>query len=100
AMVVERFERSCILVGHSMGGMVVQKYLERHEARAAVLMASVPPSGLTGSVARLMTTDPLLLLRMSMIHVGNPTPEDLDIARRTVFSEDISDEDLRPFPRN
>ena len=32
-----------VLVGHSMGGFVVQKYLERLEAPGAVLMASVPP---------------------------------------------------------
>lgn len=34
-----------IVVGHSMGGFVVQKYLEKNDAPAAVLLASAPPRG-------------------------------------------------------
>ena len=34
-----------VVIGHSMGGFVVQKYLEQHPAPAAVLMASAPPAG-------------------------------------------------------
>ena len=34
-----------IVVGHSMGGFVVQKFLESHHAPAGVLMASAPPRG-------------------------------------------------------
>ena len=35
-----------VLIGHSMGGFVAQKYLEDHAAAGAVLMCSVPPQGL------------------------------------------------------
>ncbi|QLL06173.1 alpha/beta hydrolase [Mycobacterium vicinigordonae] len=44
-----------VLVGHSMGGFIVQKYLERHGAAGAALLAPVPPRGvlrLTLDVAR------------------------------------------------
>jgi pimeloyl-ACP methyl ester carboxylesterase len=34
-----------ILIGHSMGGFIVQKYLHRNEAPAAVLLASASPRG-------------------------------------------------------
>ena len=34
-----------ILIGHSMGGFVIQKYLERQTAAGGVLVASVPPTG-------------------------------------------------------
>ncbi|MBB2894367.1 alpha/beta hydrolase [Flexivirga oryzae] len=34
-----------VLVGHSLGGFVVQRYLERHDVPAAVLVGSTPPSG-------------------------------------------------------
>jgi len=37
--------RSPVLVGHSMGGFVVQKYLENNRVPAAVLLASMPPRG-------------------------------------------------------
>ncbi len=45
---VERMPAPPLLIGHSMGGFVVQKYLEREAAAGAVLMASVPPRGLSG----------------------------------------------------
>jgi pimeloyl-ACP methyl ester carboxylesterase len=38
-----------VLVGHSLGGLVVQQYCERHPSAAAVLMASCPPTGLMGT---------------------------------------------------
>jgi pimeloyl-ACP methyl ester carboxylesterase len=31
-----------VLIGHSMGGFVVQKYLEKYQAPGAVLMCAVP----------------------------------------------------------
>jgi pimeloyl-ACP methyl ester carboxylesterase len=47
-----------ILVGHSMGGFVVQKYLERNQAPAAVLLASAPPRGHLRSLLRLLRQRP------------------------------------------
>jgi non-heme chloroperoxidase len=41
-----------ILVGHSMGGLVVQRYLERHAAEKAVLLGAVPPNGLQGDALK------------------------------------------------
>jgi hypothetical protein len=35
-----------VLIGHSLGGLVVQKYLEKRDAPAAVLIASSPASGM------------------------------------------------------
>ena len=46
AEVVADLAAAPVLIGHSMGGFVVQKYLERHAVPAAVLMCSVPPQGL------------------------------------------------------
>lgn len=45
ASVVDPLTPRPILVGHSMGGFVVQKYLVNHSAPAAVLLASAPPRG-------------------------------------------------------
>lgn len=51
--VANTLPRSPVLVGHSMGGFVVQKYLEScTDARAAVLMASAPPKGAAPAAAR------------------------------------------------
>lgn len=42
-----------VLIGHSMGGLVVQKYLENHAAPAAILLAAVPPAGILATTLRL-----------------------------------------------
>jgi pimeloyl-ACP methyl ester carboxylesterase len=41
--VISRLPADPVLVGHSMGGFIVQKYLESASAPAAVLMSSAPP---------------------------------------------------------
>lgn len=54
-----------VLIGHSMGGFVVQQYLQSHRARAAVLMASMPThAARRAAVAvRIMRRHPLVTLR-------------------------------------
>jgi pimeloyl-ACP methyl ester carboxylesterase len=47
-----------VVIGHSMGGFIVQKYLETHDAPAGVLVASVPPRGHLGAVLRLVRRHP------------------------------------------
>ncbi len=57
-----------VLIGHSLGGYVVQKYLEVQPAPAAVLLASVPVGGSFRFVRRmlwyLLRQHPLRLLQM------------------------------------
>lgn len=48
AEVAATFDTPPVVVGHSMGGLVVQKYLETHDAPGGVLVASVPPRGVIG----------------------------------------------------
>jgi pimeloyl-ACP methyl ester carboxylesterase len=52
-----------ILVGHSMGGFIIQKYLETAEAHFAVLLASTPPSGARGMVRRMATRRPAAFVK-------------------------------------
>jgi len=42
---IDRIGRPPVLIGHSMGGFVVQAYLENHVVPGAVLLASAPPTG-------------------------------------------------------
>jgi pimeloyl-ACP methyl ester carboxylesterase len=41
-----------VMIGHSLGGFVLQKYLESHVAPAGVLVASTPPQGAAAAVLR------------------------------------------------
>jgi pimeloyl-ACP methyl ester carboxylesterase len=47
-----------VVIGHSMGGFVVQKYLESRDAPAGVLVASMPPRGVAGFLLRYMKQHP------------------------------------------
>jgi pimeloyl-ACP methyl ester carboxylesterase len=83
------------VVGNSMGGFVVQKYLESHDAPAAVLLASAPPSGIAGFLLRRFKRHPWytagnMAITKSLRSVGG-TPE---LARETFFSELTSDADV------
>jgi pimeloyl-ACP methyl ester carboxylesterase len=63
AQVVESLRPSPVLVGHSMGGYVVQKYLENQTAPAAVLLASIPTVGIIGMLLRMLRRHPASTLK-------------------------------------
>jgi pimeloyl-ACP methyl ester carboxylesterase len=50
--VADDLPQTPVVIGHSLGGFVVQKYLESHAAPAAVLVASAPPQGAAGALLR------------------------------------------------
>ena len=76
--VANRMPGEPVLIGHSMGGMVVQKYLERHTAPGVVLLASVPPQGLLGSALGLAFRKPGLMTDLNrMLGGGHPDPAGL-----------------------
>src|SRR6185312_7607566 len=52
-----------VVIGHSLGGFIAQKYLESNDAPAGVLMASAPPQGSRGFTLRLMRRYPWLVTR-------------------------------------
>lgn len=86
-----------VLIGHSMGGMVVQKVLHRRRLTVpgAVLMASAPPHGIAGCFVHMLTRNPRLLFDMTMMQTFGPQSLqfiDLDIIRRALFSDDTPEE--------
>jgi pimeloyl-ACP methyl ester carboxylesterase len=66
AQVIQTLPQPPILVGHSMGGYVVQKYLETQQAAAGVLLASVPVSGLCGFAVRFGWRHPWTFLKSQL----------------------------------
>jgi pimeloyl-ACP methyl ester carboxylesterase len=77
---------SPILVGHSMGGFVVQKFLETRSSPAAFLLASIPPNGARSTYARLMRNRPLDVLRANATLSLWPFISDPERAQRLLFS--------------
>lgn len=75
-----------VVIGHSMGGYVVQKYLESYAAPAAVLVASMSPRGTYGLMLRLARRHPWLLMQALVIGKSLPCVNTPDRARELLFS--------------
>lgn len=78
-----------VLIGHSMGGFIVQKYLEHRPARAAALICSVPPQGLIASQFHLLFSKPHLFLELNRILSGEYT--DTATLREALFAGDADE---------
>jgi len=91
AEVAATFDVPPIVIGHSMGGMVVQKFLEKHDAPAAVLLASGPPRGVIGVTLRIARRHPLTFLRANATWSLYPIVEDPDDARALFFGSGTDD---------
>jgi pimeloyl-ACP methyl ester carboxylesterase len=101
-----------VLIGHSMGGFVVQKYLAEFAAPAAVLVASAPPNGILRTAVRILCQHPvhsakarafrrplrlfgrLPMSRALFFHPG--TPEELVVR----YTARLQDESLRVMYRD
>lgn len=86
-----------VLIGHSMGGMVVQKCLEEVSVPAAVLMASVPPQGLWASAVGLALRKPDLMGQLNALFTGGQIS--MEALRDALFAQPISTERLRALAR-
>ena len=98
--VVSRLSTHPILIGHSMGGYVVQKYLELQNAPAGVLLASVPTTGILKFLLRWLKRHPTstlkaLVLLNTWYFVSTPA-----LAKDAFFSDDFPNEQfLAYYPR-
>lgn len=96
AQVVNQLPTMPVLVGHSMGGLFIQKYLQSREAPAAVLMASVSPRGLLPATLRCFRLHPLVFMKANLTLSTYPvvgTPE----RYRELFFCDIPEERLATY---
>ena len=94
---IARLDAVPVLIGHSMGGLVVQKYFERAAVPAAVLMASVPPQGLMSASMQLALKSPDLFREInSVFHGGRTSAEALG---RVLFAKSIDEDSLRRYNR-
>lgn len=90
--VVNSLSSPPVLIGHSMGGYIVQKYLESRTAPAGVLIASIPTAGILGMLLRMLKRHPAstlkaLLLLNTWYFVSTPA-----LAKDAFFSDDFPNE--------
>ena len=91
AQVADRMQTPPIIVGHSLGGLIVPMYLEDHEAPAAVLMATAH-KGTVSSVLRVAQRHPIAFL-ISMVTLRSKK----SLAKGELFSKDMPAEKVASY---
>ncbi len=94
ATAVRQLPSPPILIGHSLGGFVIQKYLEDHTSPAAVLLSSPSPAGLLPMALRKTRRHPLVVAKVSLTLSLLPFVATPGLAREAFFSDDLADEQL------
>jgi len=97
---VKRIGGPVVLVGHSMGGAVVQRYVrDGRKAAGMALLASVPPWGLGPSALHMSLTAPHLLPKLSGLLSGHVPQVDPGTMREVLFSPDAPATLLETFAK-
>jgi pimeloyl-ACP methyl ester carboxylesterase len=86
-----------VLIGHSMGGFIIQKYLEDHQVPGAVLLSSPPPSGFLPAALRVARRRPLVFAKVNLTLSLFTLVETPELAREAFFSEDLPDQQLEVY---
>jgi pimeloyl-ACP methyl ester carboxylesterase len=86
-----------VMIGHSMGGYIVQKYLETHAAPAGVLVASATPNNNLPMMLRIMRMMPGPMLRGSLTFQTRPLVSTPERVRAALFSADLADDRLMRY---
>ena len=86
-----------VLIGHSMGGFIIQKFLENHTAPGAVLLSSPSPAGLVGTALRIARRHPLVFAKVTATLSLLPVIATSQLAREAFFSADVPEERLGAY---
>lgn len=88
-----------IVIGHSMGGLVVLKYLEDGLAPAAVLLASVPPAGALATALRTAKRHPVVFAKVILTFSLYPLVATPQLVREAFFSDGLADEQVQAYAK-
>jgi pimeloyl-ACP methyl ester carboxylesterase len=91
--IADQLSQTPAMIGHSLGGFVVQKYLESYVAPAGVLVASTPPQGAAAALLRTAEVllrktarHPWLTAKAIMMAESLPGLNELERVRSMFFS--------------
>ena len=93
----EAIGRTPVIVGHSMGGLIVQRYVETHEVLGTALLCSVPPRGIGRSSLRVARHHPAAMLRVNLTLSLMPLIEDVRVAHHLISSPSTPLEHFRRY---
>lgn len=95
--VVDTMPAPPVLIGHSMGGLVVQIYLEMRRHPAALLLASVPPHGMLPATLRFARRHFRTFLHVNRTRSLYPLVATPERCRALLFSPDLPDNRLARY---
>lgn len=97
AQIANQLPARPVVIGHSMGGAVVQKYLETHAAPAGVLLASMPPAGVLATTLRIARNHPLIFLKVNLTLSLYPLMATPQLARASLFSAALPEAEVMDY---
>lgn len=97
AETVAKMPQPPILIGHSLGGYLVQKYLETHTLPGAILLASVPPKGVLGTTIRIARHFPREFVKLNLKLSLYPLVETAVLAQKQLFSANMPQEKVARY---
>lgn len=86
---VAGLSRPPVLIGHSLGGLVAQRFACRNPLAGLVLLASVGPGGLGSAFTHMALRHPSLLWQLGRMQSLGPDGVDFDVVQRGLFSADF-----------
>jgi pimeloyl-ACP methyl ester carboxylesterase len=93
ASVIKDFDHPPIVIGHSMGGFVLQQYLCHAALPGAVFLASVPPTGMAQSSMRMLLQAPSSLMMLNLYQQGQYQPGISEV-RNLLFSPETPEQTI------
>jgi pimeloyl-ACP methyl ester carboxylesterase len=97
SVVADSLPKPPVVIGHSMGGLIVQKYLESNDSPAGVLMTSMPPQGNLGSAVRWLRKRPWHFTKMTVTGKALPYISTPQLARERFFSAHTPESDVEKY---
>jgi len=82
-----------VLISHSMGSLVSQRFLERGTARAVAFLAPVPPTGTGGTASRLALTMPDFFAELPNAVNGTASEKTMRTMASVYFSPSMAPEE-------
>ena len=80
-----------VIVGHSLGGLVAQKFLEKHDAPAGILLAPSPSEGMFLSGLKIQLRNPWLMAKVTFKQDYAVMFSTAKLAKKFLFSADADD---------
>ena len=97
AGVVDSLPAPPVLVAHSMGCVVVQRYLETGRAAAVAFLSPVPPTGTGGAASRLAMSNPEFFTELPKAVSGHATRKTLEVMGKVYFSPEMPPGDILQY---